>query len=94
MDTSVIFARHIMENLTGDAMMMIAERLKDHDRRLDRLEREYDEFTASSRNAVRQLVGDWVKLLMDATQNPNINWSQVNLVIDKMREFACGEVKK
>ncbi len=75
-------------------MMMIAERLKDHDRRLDRLEREYDEFTASSRNAVRQLVGDWVKLLMDATQNPNINWSQVNLVIDKMREFACGEVKK
>ena len=68
-------------------MMMIAERLKDLDKRVERLEREYDEFVAS-RNAFGQLVENWASRLDDAIKNPAINWVEVNSVVDAMHSFG------
>lgn len=69
---------------------VILERVKDLERRVERLEQEADEADELS-NKARVLVGNWAKMLTDATQNPNVNWSQVNHVIDRMREFARVE---
>jgi hypothetical protein len=69
-------------------MMAIWTKVQDHERRIERLEREIDD------RDLRSLIANWARILSNATQNPNINWPEVNRVIDAMREFVRGEVKE
>jgi hypothetical protein len=85
MSTPRTATRHAGDGVT---VSIFLERVKDLERRVERLEQETDD---EAMGKARVLVGNWAKMLTDATQNPNVNWSQVNHVIDKMREFARVE---
>jgi hypothetical protein len=71
-------------------MMGIYEKLKELEHRIERVEMDID----VRMGALRAMAGKWAQTLTDATQNPNINWSEVNRVIDAIRDFARGEVKE
>jgi len=76
-------------------MMTFVERLKDVERRVERIEHEIDlDNLQDSINGVMQLVENWASRLTDAMTNPTINWPEIHRVVDTMHEFGRRKTEK
>lgn len=72
-------------------MMTLFERMKDFERRIEKLELEADSLTGEvrgQRGAFETLVENWATRLDNATMNPTVNWVEVKLVIEAMHSFG------
>jgi len=71
------------------------DRVKDLERRIERLEHEIDfDNLQDAVNGVMQLVEGWATRLTDAMTNPTINWAEIHRVVDAMHEFSRRRTEK